>query len=526
MEHTVQHPESARTNRFAFVAAAVLVPYLLLVQRFAFVCDDAYISFRYARHLARGVGLRFNAGELPPVEGYSNLLWILWLAPFELAAPGSLPRVAMISSALLGALLLVLVLRLAERRLRLSAAQLLSTGVVLVTLPPFFVWSTSGLETMACACAVFLVFERLSLDPERPRVLAAGLAACAAVLTRADGALFVAAALGASVIAAPEPGRALAAAVRTGLFALAAVLAQLAFRVGYHGAWVPHTAHVKAGLSSVRLERGFGYVASLLLELPSLLLVPLAAAAWVRTRGRMALAALSFLLFALAYSILVGGDFMAMGRFLVPAMAFAALSFAVLGRGLGDGGRLVLCTVLVVASGLASGFDGAPVPASLRQRVHFRWNAPRARSEASQWRGMRARARSWVRLGKALAVHTQPGESIVLTNLGAIGYFTELHAFDQFGLVSPEVAVSQPVLTRASPGHDRLVPPSFFFDQEPDYLEAWISPASAPAGDRLSPQTGALLSAGRARLERRGPAAGDGLGRGEELRLVRLVWDE
>src|SRR5690606_8691438 len=41
--------------------------------------DDAWISARYAWHLAEGHGLVYNAGE-PPVEGYTNLLWVLWLA--------------------------------------------------------------------------------------------------------------------------------------------------------------------------------------------------------------------------------------------------------------------------------------------------------------------------------------------------------------------------------------------------------------------------------------------------------------
>ena len=46
------------------VAAAVLVPHARL---FDFVTDDAYISFRYARHLALSGELVFNLGER--VEG-------------------------------------------------------------------------------------------------------------------------------------------------------------------------------------------------------------------------------------------------------------------------------------------------------------------------------------------------------------------------------------------------------------------------------------------------------------------------
>lgn len=42
--------------------------------------DDAYISFQYARQFFSGNGLVFNVGER--VEGYTNFLWIVLIAPF------------------------------------------------------------------------------------------------------------------------------------------------------------------------------------------------------------------------------------------------------------------------------------------------------------------------------------------------------------------------------------------------------------------------------------------------------------
>ena len=46
--------------------------------RLSWICDDAFLSFRYAEHLAQGKGLVFNEGEY--VEGYSNFLWTVFLA--------------------------------------------------------------------------------------------------------------------------------------------------------------------------------------------------------------------------------------------------------------------------------------------------------------------------------------------------------------------------------------------------------------------------------------------------------------
>src|SRR5215472_10857237 len=57
------------------IVAALAVPFSRLPP-----LDDAYITFRYARHLAEGYGLGAwnHTGE--HVEGYSSLLWTLVLA--------------------------------------------------------------------------------------------------------------------------------------------------------------------------------------------------------------------------------------------------------------------------------------------------------------------------------------------------------------------------------------------------------------------------------------------------------------
>lgn len=47
-----------------------------------FVVDDAFITFRYVQQWTHGNGLVYNIGDR--VEGYSNFLWILLLAPFSL----------------------------------------------------------------------------------------------------------------------------------------------------------------------------------------------------------------------------------------------------------------------------------------------------------------------------------------------------------------------------------------------------------------------------------------------------------
>jgi hypothetical protein len=47
--------------------------------RYFCLLDDSMISMRYAANLAHGHGLVWNPGA-PPVEGYTNPLWLLYMA--------------------------------------------------------------------------------------------------------------------------------------------------------------------------------------------------------------------------------------------------------------------------------------------------------------------------------------------------------------------------------------------------------------------------------------------------------------
>jgi len=65
-------------RRLIALACLVAVVCVARASLLAWLTDDAFISFRYARNLVDGLGLVFNAGEY--VEGYTNLLWTLAIA--------------------------------------------------------------------------------------------------------------------------------------------------------------------------------------------------------------------------------------------------------------------------------------------------------------------------------------------------------------------------------------------------------------------------------------------------------------
>ena len=480
---------------FLLVVCLALVPYAWLTHRFDWVCDDAFISFRYSQHLAAGHGLRFNIGEQPPVEGYSNFLWVLALTPFEAAGwPAAGP--ARLLSVACG---LILLLRLAThlaRRLKPSA--LAAVLLVYTTLPAVALWSTSGLETMAFALLVFLAFENLG---RHGRMLPAALASIGLVLIRAEGfawawVLMALAALEALIARDRSQVRPLlftAAATTT------AALALLMFRLTYFGYPLPNTAYAKVGLSLLSLERGGRYAASFLLTFPHLVVILLAGLALALT-DRSARATLRHPLLIVgaffAYAVAVGGDFMPMGRMLVPALPFLALVLGPLMANVevwrASGTPLVPLVLVCIACSMAPAFDLHPVPREVRRQLNFRWNIKKFDSEYRQWRRMRKRVTLGEELGRALTAHTQPGESLPYGRIGAVAYFSHLFILDQNGLVNLEVARGE-VQQLRSAGHDKTVPLQFFLKDRPDYYRAKV--VNRPAADpRLKQTAEALMS--------------------------------
>lgn len=224
-----------------FLPLLVLLAHALLFG--AWIVDDAGITFVYARNLAAGHGLVSQPG-LPPVEGFSNFLWMLAFVPAFLAGlfdPVILPKLA--SLALLAGSFLLLDRSLFS--LTGSRAVSLVTLSLLAVCSPFVIWTVSGLENplyvfLLCLLLWLIVREREgSAFP-----LAAGAVAAGLALTRPDGILF--AGLYPLLAIATGKGR------WSRIFRYAAVFsallgAFLLFRWNYFGDLVPNTYYAKGG---------------------------------------------------------------------------------------------------------------------------------------------------------------------------------------------------------------------------------------------------------------------------------------
>ncbi len=225
--------------------------------------DDAFISLRYAQRLLEGQGLTWTEG--PPVEGYSNLLWVLACA--LLAALGvdlvDTPVVLGIGSAL--ATIAALIYAFPPRSWSTSLPAL--AGSMFIALAgPIGLWAVTGLEgcLVAALLAWALVLLRPLLNADEPdwrAVIRPGIPLALLCLTRPDGPLLVVAVCAFLLLHARSRDarvRAIAVGVLPGLV----TLGQIGFRLAYYGDWLPNTARAKVAFTAARVDSGLQCVAS------------------------------------------------------------------------------------------------------------------------------------------------------------------------------------------------------------------------------------------------------------------------
>jgi len=249
-----------------FALAGTLALLLAHALFYRFLCDDAFISFRYARNLADGYGLVFNPGH-ERVEGYTNFLWVVVLAVLDVVGLRPEHAASVLSLALTVALW-AMVARAAWRLVPSPFA--LFPPLALALTRSVAVWSTSGLETRLFEVLVVGATLRLLHEVERPDAAPwSALLFALAALTRPDGLLIAAAAMTVAVVWRWRPRRAvLSAAIFGGV-----VGAHFLFRFLYYGAWLPNTYYAKIGGRSW-WGMGVAYLASFAVEYGVLLWLP------------------------------------------------------------------------------------------------------------------------------------------------------------------------------------------------------------------------------------------------------------
>lgn len=350
------------SRREAWTWAALALLFALGMARawqLAWICDDAFISLRYADNLVAGHGLVYNPGER--VEGYTNLLWTLLLAALRRAGVDPIPAAELPGIAAYAGLAGVLAWE-SWRRSRAPGRAFLPLAAALVLVcDDFQVWATGGLETSLFGLLVAAGLLLTRDAPESPaRPWLAGVLLGLAVLTRPDGVLFAAAGVASWWLPRDRrrPTERRGAALAT-LVPVAAVLAVLvSWKLAYYGELFPTAFHSKSATRPY-VGQGLVYLGIYLAKNWFLLAAGTGVlAAWARGVRRLPRAAVAderFLLASaglfVAYVVWVGGDFMAARRLLpAAALVFLVLEGRVARRRETAPAALVASAILVAAA--------------------------------------------------------------------------------------------------------------------------------------------------------------------------------
>ena len=432
-------PTASGTLQLCLLAVLFLAQSLFFL---SWIPDDAYISFCYAEHLARGEGLVFFPGER--VEGFSNLLWTLYLAAGS-GLGAEVAALAVVSSLLLGLGAAFLVRRLIVTAGEYIAAgpdleensrrpiRLLRTGFSVLPFVyfPLVFYASSGLESAAALCCFTLgaVFHLQAVRQDRPSRYAGSLW-CFFLLSilRPEGILFLA-------IDTIFVWRHRGARGRYGLIQLlplaAFVLVSL-WKTSYFGSPVPNTYHAKPGASLDYLQpigRGLAYLLHFSFKSGFILLFPLLVRYQPGTKaGRVQLYLGGLLLGQLLFIVWAGGDVLRFDRFSLPVMppllALAWMGYLAAARGKWSFRKSLASWAMIAAIAIISILNLVRIPNALSKYCFHDWMHAAVHKE----------------IGLALGRTLPAGSTVVFNEVGAVAYYSKLPVIDMIGLTDATVS--------------------------------------------------------------------------------------
>ncbi|MCW7493750.1 hypothetical protein ND861_13955 [Leptospira sp. 2 VSF19] len=295
-----------KRNFFPFYLLSLLFIFFAFYQsyKWKWICDDAYISFVYARNLYEGSGFVFNLGER--VEGYTNFLWTLMLSiGFFLKLE---PQFLSLFLGIFFYLMTLLIFFYEENKISFGKIY----PLLLVHLSLFFhfyIFATSGLETSLftfLVCSGFLLWEK-----ENDFLF---LVFFFSALVRPEGTLFL------SIASLDWLFR--KRSWKPVLFGFL-FFGFLCFRFLYYDDFLPNTFYAK-GNKGAYFSQGFYYLLYFLKSYPLYFLVLVLAGIQIyktflkRKECRYLLSSLVLYIF---YVLYVGGDFMGI-RFWIPILPY------------------------------------------------------------------------------------------------------------------------------------------------------------------------------------------------------------
>ncbi len=429
--------------------------------------DDAFISLRYAQRLLEGQGLTWTEG--PPVEGYSNLLWVLGCALLGALGVDLLdaPLILGVASAI--AILSAVVYAFRPRGWSDSLPAF--AGAMFMALAgPIALWAVAGLE--GCLVGALLAWSLVLLRPVVEgeasgwkSALLPGIPLALLCLTRPDGPLLTLAVC-AFLVARARSREGVVTAIAVGALPGLATLGQVAFRLAYYGDFVPNTARAKVAFTTERLESGFACVAeagrsSYALAVPAALALFVA---WRDPKRRpwVVFATTLFLVWGFYVSSVTCHGFGY--RMLIPCYVLMAFLVAETLEWAQEQGNIVKAVAWVLTLAMLALFGRA------QQRdkniAIARWNEPPVSVRATT-------------VGTMLGAAFEDEDPLVAVDAaGVIPYYSGLRALDMLGLNDAHIARQHgDSFGRGVQGHE-LGDGEYVLSREPDIIVAGVTGSS------------------------------------------------
>jgi hypothetical protein len=461
-------------NRSLFIFSGLVVITRLLAG--PWIIDDAYITFRYARNAADGLGLVFNAGQ--PVLGTSSPLFALILSFIYRISGAGIPSIALVLSSLADGLSVLLLFKMAHRlRFPRWAAFLL---IFCWALYPLAIrYTLSGMETSLVTFLILGAFVCFLYDHFKGAIAIASLA----LLTRPDAALVLVLLFLSRIIDSPgKIGRDL-------LIPLALLLPWVLFATLYYGNPIPQSIWAKShriylvppfsnflqiyyNFSGIFLNSLYGLSAEgITFNPPRTLFWPmrlfgiLQLSLWIlgfqtalRKNKKSLFIFLFPILFCLAYG-LVGLRGKAMAEWymvpLAPFYFFGIILGLVRLSTLTPLKKIVpLIACIVLAAIQVSGFNLSGLPDR-----NF-WVPPAVSI---------TREKMYQQVSLNLRNSLKPDTVIAAPEIGTLGYFCPCLILDTAGLVSPEALKFFPI-PKDQYYINYAVPPALILSSRPDYF--------------------------------------------------------
>ncbi len=473
------HRPLKRAHRWALVTLALIGAGVAWSLHLGWIADDAFISFRYARNGAEGVGLVFNEGER--VEGYTNFLWTVLLAGFHaLGLP--LPAVSVVLTSCCLALTIWVTARFAnqlENSLRGASGTRWHFPIAAACLAlnyTFASFGTSGLETMLGTLLVLLAVERA----EHGAALSSGTLAIGATLAHPDHAIFYACL--ALTFAHERRFREL---FRFALPFLGLYVPYFAWRWSYYGDFFPNTYYAK-NADQAYFTQGLRYLAlsgwssGLWAALP-LAVYAIRRSSHLRIARFCALAGPAFLF----YVAKIGGDFM-LGRLICPllplAFILAELGVRRLARherpkllSRSSLGLAALCTATV------------PIRVIRPNEVYAQVADERTFYPIGSYFpfALDSSYRDWAHAFNRTFRNLSRKPTVAMYSVGIMGYETRLKIIDNAGLNHRGVAHWRN-RHRGRPGHEKIISPGLLVQSDADLSDVPVYPAPYGALGRVN----------------------------------------